>query len=58
MLMKNIYIIVIFFSLIKHPSFLIPAFKKRAVLFVTALDELAKEGCSFAQFLSNYFVAL
>ena len=32
--------------------------QKRAVLFVTALDELAKEGCSFAQFLSNYFVAL
>ena len=32
--------------------------QKRAVLFVTALDELAKEGCSFAQFLSNYFVSL
>ena len=32
--------------------------QKRAVLFVTALDELAKEGCSFAQCLSNYFVAL
>ena len=32
--------------------------QKRAVLFVTALDELAKEGCSFAQFLSNYFIAL
>ena len=32
--------------------------QKRAVLFVTALDELAKEGCSFAQCLSNCFVAL
>ena len=32
--------------------------QKRAVLFVTALDELAKEGCSFAQCLSNYFVSL
>ena len=46
--------------LFAHKIPLIPntSIQKRAVLFVTALDELAKEGCSFAQFLSNYFVAL
>ena len=46
--------------LFAHKTPLIPntSIQKRAVLFVTALDELAKEGCSFAQFLSNYFVAL
>ena len=46
--------------LFAHKTPLIPntTIQKRAVLFVTALDELAKEGCSFAQCLSNYFVAL
>ena len=50
----------LYYLLFAHKIHLIPntSIQKRAVLFVTALDELAKEGCSFAQFLSNYFVTL
>ena len=50
----------LYYLLFAHKIHLIPntSIQKRAVLFVTALDEFAKEGCSFAQFLSNYFVAL
>ena len=46
--------------LFTHKIPLVPntSIQKRAVLFVTALDELAEEGCSFAQFLSNCFVPL
>ncbi|RQE04644.1 hypothetical protein D2S45_05850 [Prevotella intermedia] len=46
--------------LFAHKTPLIPntSIQKRAALFVTALDELAKEGYSFAQCLSNCFVSL
>lgn len=56
MFVKNVYTVIAFFLLKKIPHVPNLNIQKRAVFFVTALNELAKEGYSFAQFPSNSFV--